>query len=548
MLKKLSVSNFALIEDIDLTFKPGFTVITGETGAGKSILIDAISYVLGTKFNKEFIRTGKDTTFVKATFDRPSSLKNVIQDEEIVIERENNINGKTQAKINGKIATVNEVKSLAVNLLDIHGQHNNQNLLNPETHIDYLDAYGDIKNFNEYKKYRKLYIELKEKESKLFSLTKGNEREKLIDYLKFQIDEIKKAKISVEEEEELIEKSNMLSHSQKIGEALNTSTEVFSNEEYNVISSLKLALKNLNSIEDVLPKVKDKIKLIEESYYILEEVSRDLEDLKSNVYFNQNELDEVNGRLFIYHDIKKKYGEEVKDVLAYLQEKEDELFELENRSEIIEKLKLEISKIKKDLLESGLVLHKERERISELLSSKINKELKEVGLNKADFKPFIEEGKTFYENGIDNVMFLISTNTGEPRKALEKIVSGGELSRIMLALKSAFIDKDKIPTVIFDEIDTGISGPIAQSVGKKMYNISNKCQVLCVTHLPQIASYSDNHYIASKEEKNKRTFSKIVEATKDEKVKEIAKMLGGVELTESAIENAKDLIEIVKKD
>lgn len=548
MLRSLKVSNFALIEDIELDFKNGFTVITGETGAGKSILIDAISYVLGTKFNREFIRYGEDRTFVKAVFDTPDNLIERFRNKKLTIERENTSSGKSFAKINGESVNVSDVKDIARYLLDIHGQHNNQNLLNPEMHIAYLDLFADINNKKEFINYRIKHSHMKELENKLNTLNRGNEREKIMDFLRFQIDEIKKSRISVYEEAELLKKSDMLNHSQKIGEALKLSSEVLNGEDNNVVFQLGLVVKQLNSIKDVMPDVTDTLKIIEESYYNLSEAARDTESLKSSVYFDEIELDEVNQRLFTYHSLKKKYGSDVSQILEYLDEKEKELFELENREEIIEKLKSEISLIKKELIKQAESIHEIRSKAAVKLSKEINAELKQVGLGKADFMPEVTHVNLLMENGSDSVSFMISTNTGEPRKPLEKIVSGGELSRIMLAMKSVFINKDNIPSVIFDEIDTGISGSVAEAVGRKMYDISKNSQVFCVTHLPQIAAYSDNHMIARKEEENNRTFSRIFKADSSEKTREIANMLSGSKVTDKTLESAEELILSIDKN
>lgn len=551
MLKTLRVTNFALIEDVKLEFDKGFTVITGETGAGKSILIDAISYVLGTKFNKEFIRYGEEVTRVKATFDTPETLRKSISTKTIEIERENHINGKSITKLNGEQVTVSQIKDISKHLLDIHGQHNNQNLLDPLLHIQYLDLFSQIDEQDFYIEYRKGYERLKALESKLHSLTRGNERDRLIDFLKYQIEEIKKANLSIEEEAELLEKSNVLTHSQKIGEALNTASLIMNSDENNVQSMLTQTIKQLNSIVNVMPKVENIVNQIEEAYYTLQENARDIDNLREGVYFDQGELDEVNSRLFTYNTLKKKYNLDIVGILDFLKEKEEELYELENRESLIVKVKSQIVEEKGRLFSLGKEIHDFRVKSSKKLAEGINRELKEVGLSKADFMPEVIGNDSLLEKGTDTVLFMISTNTGEPRKSLERIVSGGELSRIMLAMKSVFIDKDNIPTVIFDEIDTGISGKIAEAVGLKMYRISMHTQVLCVTHLPQIASYSDNHLTAKKEEHNKRTFSKVVKATDEEKSLEIAKMLSGEEVTEKTIENAKEIIkniDIKKKE
>lgn len=546
MLQALKVSDFALMDKLELSFREGFTVLTGETGAGKSILIDAISYVMGTKFNREFIRSGKASTRVEAHFTSPGQVNAILEREGIpagdvvVLARENTEAGKSSSWINGKPVLVGLLREISPFLLDIHGQHNNQNLLNPEHHLLYLDEYGAVQAAPEFKAYKATYDELKARERKLAQLTRNNEREKVMDYLTFQIQEIKKQDISPGEEEELLEKEKMLSHAQKIGEALATAQDALSEEQ---LSSLDHSVKALRSVEEVFSGAGELAGIIEEAYFNLEEARRDLASRADEIYYDPNELDEINARLFSYDALKKKYGRSTAEVLEELGRMEEELYELTHAEELITSLKAEIALLKGEALEKGGRLSMLRQDVARRLSEKINSELKFVGLGKADFMPVILENQSFAESGTDDVHFMISTNTGEPRKPLEKIVSGGELSRIMLALKAAFIDREGTPTVIFDEIDTGISGSIAQAVGQKMYQISHNTQVLCVTHLPQIAAWSDHHFIARKEVKKGRTYSEVTYADAEGKTLEIAKMLAGSKITEAILANARELIQ-----
>lgn len=553
MLLKLRIKNFALIGNLELSFKNGFSVITGETGAGKSILIDAISYVLGTKFNKEFIRTGEDSASVEAIFECPENVVQILEeldipvgnDSKLTIKRENSINGKAIALINGVQVQIGKVKDIYPLLLDIHGQHNNQNLLNSDNHSEYLDRYGNIYDTKEYSEYVGLYVRLKENESKLNSMTRNNEREKIIDFLKYQIKEITDMKISENEESELTEREKILSNSQKISDALSETVNSLDDDKLSLISH---AVKKLKNISSVIKKADSLSIVMEEAYFNLEQVRRDAQDLIEEVYFDQNELDEINERLYSYGELKKKYGNSVPEILHNLSNMETELWELEHAEELIKKIQSEIKSIKGDLITLADNLTLMRKKTAKDLSEKINRELKYIGLGKADFEPYVLREDRIMENGMDSVRFMISTNTGEPKKPLEKIVSGGELSRIMLAMKAAFIDKDLTPTVIFDEIDIGISGKVAEAVGQKMYSISKDTQVLCVTHLPQIASWSDNHYIASKKEINGRTFSDIKLADEKLKINEIAGMIGGAIVTDANINNAVEMIETVKKN
>lgn len=546
MLQTLKVSDFALMDKLELSFREGFTVLTGETGAGKSILIDAISYVMGTKFNREFIRSGRTSTRVEACFSCPPAVTAILSreglpaGEELILARENTEAGKSFSWINGRPVLVGLLKEISPYLLDIHGQHNNQNLLNPEHHLLYLDEYGDIAASLEFQAYAAAYAELKARERKLAQLTRNNEREKVMDYLTFQIQEIQRANLSPGEETELLEKEKMLSHAQKIGEALATAQEALSEEQ---LGSLDHSVNALRQVADVFAGAGELAAVIEEAYFNLEEARRDLARQAEEIYYDPNELDEINGRLFTYDTLKKKYGKSTGEVLLELSRMEEELYELTHAEELIAALKAEIAVLKGDVLEKGGRLSRLRQEVARGLAEKINSELKFVGLGKADFMPVVLADQGFSEQGTDDVHFMISTNTGEPRKPLEKIVSGGELSRIMLALKAAFIDREGTPTVIFDEIDTGISGSIAQAVGQKMYQISHNTQVLCVTHLPQIAAWSDHHFIARKEVKKGRTYSEVTYADDEGKTLEIAKMLAGAKITDAILANARELIQ-----
>ena len=459
MLLQLSIKNFALIEEITLDLDEGFTILAGETGAGKSILIDAINYVLGSKFNKDLIRTGEEKTFVEAicSIEDNKSLKEILDfydieyDDILIISRESFKNGKSVIRVNGKAIILSNLRKISEKLIDIHGQHSNQNLLNKDRHIEYLDSFGKINLENDFIKYKESFVEFKDIKDKILSLNKNESDEKLVDYIKYQIEEIDNVSLSAGEEEKLIDRYNILSNHEKIRNSLARSYSYLdsSTGEYSVLDSLDFVVREISAIE----KHSEKAKLIKERRVIL----------------------------------------------------------------------------------------------GKAIEEKIEKELKYVGLGKCTFKISIEYDDSFNLKGKDKVQFMISTNLGEPIKPMEKIVSGGELSRIMLSLKSVFIDKDNTPTIIFDEIDTGISGRIAQCVAEKMYEISNKHQVLCITHLPQIASMSDNHYMVKKYIENEKTFTKIEKINEEKKIEEIAIMLGGVKLTENTLTNAREIIELANK-
>lgn len=557
MLLQLSIKNFALIEEITLDLDKGFTILAGETGAGKSILIDAINYVLGSKFNKDLIRTGEEKTFVEAicSIEDNKSLKEILDfydieyDDILIISRESFKNGKSVIRVNGKAIILSNLRKISEKLIDIHGQHSNQNLLNKDRHIEYLDSFGKINLENDFIKYKESFVEFKDIKDKILSLNKNESDEKLVDYIKYQIEEIDNVSLSAGEEEKLIDRYNILSNHEKIRNSLARSYSYLdsSTGEYSVLDSLDFVVREISAIE----KHSEKAKLIKErvnnTYYELQDLTKDIKSLLDESYYDENELDEINSRIYKIGLLKKKYGSSIEEILKYRENLDKQYQEIINSEEIIKELKNKLIVIEKRLDKYSKNIHEKRVILGKAIEEKIEKELKYVGLGKCTFKISIEYDDSFNLKGKDKVQFMISTNLGEPIKPMEKIVSGGELSRIMLSLKSVFIDKDNTPTIIFDEIDTGISGRIAQCVAEKMYEISNKHQVLCITHLPQIASMSDNHYMVKKYIENEKTFTKIEKINEEKKIEEIAIMLGGVKLTENTLTNAREIIELANK-
>lgn len=555
MLLQLNIRNFALIENLTISFEKGFNVLSGETGAGKSILIDAINYVLGGKFNKDLIRTGENKTFVEAIFTIENSRtvdllkeQDIEIDDLVIISRETFQSGKSIVKINGKSVLLVVLKSISSTLLDIHGQHENQNLLAHENHIIYLDYYGENNLKFLLEIYREKYNKFIEIESKISQIAgKDGDKEKLIDFYRYQIEEINSANLKENEEKELEEKYKILSNAEKINNVLNLSyINLYTGEEntVSIYDNLGTIIKNLVSLEKNLPKIKETCESLQDAYYNIENSIENIRNIKENIYYDEKELEYINSRIYQIDSLKKKYGKNIKEILQYRDKIRNELEEMVNSNEIIEELKKEKNKLKDEIKVEGAKVHEERQKIAEILEGKIKNELDFIGLEKSIFKIEVELEDKFTYNGLDKVQFCISTNPGEPLKPLEKVVSGGELSRIMLALKTVFVDKDQIPSVIFDEIDTGISGRIAQSVAEKMYIISKTHQVFCVTHLPQIACVSDIHYWVSKEVKDNKTFTKVRKMNNKEKEYEIARMIGGSEVTRLTLEHARELIDM----
>lgn len=555
MLLQININNFALIEKLSIDFTKGFNVLSGETGAGKSILIDAINFVLGEKFNKDFIRTGEEKTSVEAIFFIENNKTKILLEELdiefediLIINRETFYNGKSIVKVNGKSILVSTLKQISKTLIDIHGQHENQNLLDSSNHIFYLDSFGENNIKNVKLEYIELYKKYNEIIAKIDKLKGNKDIDKVADYLVFQIKDIDSAKLKIGEDLELDKSYSILSNAEKISNSINNSFNYLysTGDTSNAFDMIGNAIKELRTAEKHIDKIKTLTSSLEEMYFSLEEIIRELRDLKETVVYDEGELEKVNNRIYEISQYKKKYGKTIEDILDYRASLENKYEELVNSEKIINDLNNEKKEIELQLNTKAEELHKIRKEISEVLINAIESELKYVGLEKSRFHIELYKEESFNINGKDKVQFLISTNPGEPLKPLEKVVSGGELSRIMLSLKTVFIDKDEIPIVIFDEIDTGISGRIAQCVAEKMFLISTKHQVFCVTHLPQIASMSDTHYLVYKQIIDDKTYTNLCRLSIEEKVKEIAKMIASSDVTNVTIENAKELIEIAQ--
>ncbi|MCI1579342.1 MAG: DNA repair protein RecN [Clostridium beijerinckii] len=552
MLIQLNIKNFALIEDMTINFSEGFNILSGETGAGKSIMIDAIDFVLGGKFSKNLIRTGEDRTYVEALFSlEKSKVSEVLEELDIeyedvlIISRESHASGKNLIKVNGKSLITSQLRKIRAKLLDIHGQHANQELLQRNTHISYLDGFIGDEMIHPIGRFSDLRADLIKIREEINRICGNQDREKLLDYLKFQIEDIEKAKLKKDEEETLKEEYNILANAEKINNSLSISYGMLSgNEELNVIDSISKIMHELSNVENHFEKIKKNKQLIEEVFYTLEEASREIRDMAEEIVFDQDALEKVNARIYEINTYKKKYAPTIPEILDYYEKIKKEYNEILNSEQIIESLKEKEKEILSKMEKEALILHELRVRKSKFLEEKILRELTFVGLEKSRMEISIVRQEEFNEKGFDDVSFLISTNPGEPLMPLEKVLSGGELSRIMLALKCVFAEKDEIPTLIFDEIDTGISGAVAQRVGEKMYQLSDTHQVLCITHLPQIAVLSDHHYFVMKKVKDNKTFTKIKVLKKEEKELEISKMLAGDDVTEATLNNVKEMIKL----
>ena len=537
MINSLHIKNIGIIDDICIDFNEGFNVLTGETGAGKTLIIDSLQILAGGRFSKEMIRSGEEISFVEASIYFPNDI---YDDDNIIVSREINVSGKNLCKINGRLVSVSELKEFMKNVIDIHGQNDNQSILDEETHIELLDGFAK-KEIDEPKA---LYSSLYEKYMNIKKELDRNygddiERQRKLDLLNYQFSEIEDAELKEGEEDELLEKKKLISSSEKISQALDYAKENLSGTS---LDSLTESIRAMEKIEEFSPKYKEVLERLRSSYYELEEASRDVETFADSVEFNEEELDEIQKRLDIIKSLKRKYGNSIEEILKYKNEVEKQIYEITNLDSYIHDLKKKQAAIVEELYEAAKKLHSVREKYSKDLSNKINKELKELEMKNAKFSVNIifDEDKIFKSDGLDTVEFMISTNVGEDEKKLTKIASGGEMSRFMLAIKNVLTDVDKIPVLIFDEIDTGISGVAAKVTGEKIKKISKHHQVLCVTHLASIAAKGDYNYFISKKVENGKTRTQVELLDEEKTLREIARISSG-NITEISIKLAKEL-------
>ncbi len=533
MLSQLHIQNVGIIENLVIDFDDNLNIITGETGAGKSLIIDSIGLITGERASKELIRTGSDSCFVEAYFCN--------KDEEYVISRELFLNGKNICKINGRLATCAELKSLSSKLIDIYGQHDNHNLLDEKTHIELLDSYsGDVlsKIKNEY---LVKYIEYKDLQNKL-SQNFGNETERArkLDLLKFQIDEIEGANLKIDEEELLLNRRKILLNSEKISNSLNTSHELLSE---NILDNLSQSIHLINNISNIDDRYNEILNRINESYYNLQDVVDTIADYAMEVDFDSNEQDDIEERLNVISNLKRKYGKSIDEIFIYLDSIKKEKDFLENSEEEISKLNNKINKLNSELLILSKKITDIRTNSAIMLEKQIEKELQDLEMKKAYIKFQFDTSDDFLENGIDIVQILICTNVGDTLKPLNKIASGGEISRIMLAIKVVLGDYDNIDTMIFDEIDTGISGEAGKAVANKLKLISKFHQVISVTHLASIVAVGDTNFFIDKKIKSGKTITTIKKLNEDEVVLEIARVIAGNKPTDAIIKHARVLRE-----
>ena len=535
MISTLHIKNIGIIDDISIELGEGFNVLTGETGAGKTLIIDSISIICGGRFSKEMIRRGEDYSFVELNLYLPQNSLSI--ENNIIVSREIHLNGRNSCKINGRLVTLTELKEFMSNIIDIHGQNDNQKILNSKYHIKYLDNFIGKELLDIKEKYKELYQERQNilKELKA-NLGDDKEKQRQLSLLQYEFDEIENAELKPGEEDELEEKRKFFMNSEKIGKSLNQADLSLGE---GAIDKINDAIRAIEKISDLDKKYDDTLSSLKSIYYEVQELSRDISSLNSDMYFDENERNEVEERLDLIYSLKRKYGNSIEEILEYKEKIEKEIDRINNLDEYNNQLKNKLKNIESNMQDLADKMHGIRESNAKILDSKINKELADLEMPNSRFITHIDE-VDFNKNGTDEVEYYISTNIGENEKELAKIASGGEMSRIMLAIKTVLANTDSTPVLIFDEIDTGISGKAAKSVGEKLKLIGKSHQVLCITHQPSIAAKGDENFYISKISKDGRTVTRVKKLNEEEVINEIARISNG-EVTETARNHAIEL-------
>ncbi|MDE5412236.1 DNA repair protein RecN [Alkalihalobacterium chitinilyticum] len=553
MLVELSIKNFAIIDELIVSLNKGLTVLTGETGAGKSIIIDAIGLLVGGRGSTEFIRYGANRAEIEGLFsieqdhpviEKAKSLGIDVEEGMIIVRRDLTTHGKSICRLNGKLVTLGIIREIGQTLVDIHGQHEHQALLQQDRHIAFLDSFAKDALKSTKSEYQLLFKKFNNVKNQLEQMNK-NEQELAhrTDLIQYQLNEIEKAKLRPHEDEDLLEEKLKLANNEKLYKALHASYNSLYGEGKG-LDWIHNALSHAEEAVEIDPKLKKLVETVSSCYYLLEEASFSLSHQFEHLEFDPNRLEMIETRLNEISFLKKKYGTTVDEILEYAAKVEDELDTLVNKEDRIQSLQNELDALRLDLEVEANALSAIRKDKALQLSDLVHQQLQALYMEKTKFT--VEMNKIpngrFTEDGVDTAEFYISPNPGEPLKPLSKVASGGEISRIMLAMKTIFSTGQGVTSLIFDEVDTGVSGRVAQAIAEKIYQIASKSQVLCITHLPQVAAMADQHLYISKQQIEERTKTNVRQLTTEEKVHEVARMISGVEVTELTKEHANELL------
>ena len=555
MLLEISIKNFAIIEAISLNFEKGMTVLTGETGAGKSIIIDAMNMMLGARATTDVIRHGAPKAEIEGLFSVENShaLQMIFDEQgielgdEIIIRREILQNGRSVSRVNGQMVNLSVLRSIGQYLVDIHGQHDQEELMRPQLHIQMLDGFGDADflelkqayqtNFDAYRKMRKQLLEIKKNQE---------EHKARIEMLEFQMAEIESASLQPGEDLKLNQERDKLLNHKNIADTLTNAYTMLDNDEISSLANVRSAMNDMESLEEYDAEYREISTSLSESYYVLEDVAKRLEDIIEDLDFDGNRLIQIESRLDLIHAITRKYGGNVDDVLMYFAKITEEYNLLTGNHLSSDDMEVELKKLEVSLVDLATKLASARHNLAQQLEIEIQQELKDLYMDKARFQVQFTKGK-FTREGNESVEFYISTNPGEDFKPLVKVASGGELSRLMLAIKSAFSRKEGKTSIVFDEVDTGVSGRVAQAIAQKIHKIGQNGQVLAISHLPQVIAIADYQFFIENISNDHSTVSTVRLLTVEERVEEVAKMLAGENVTEAALSQARELLQSKEK-
>ena len=550
MLLEISIKNFAIIEEISLTFENGMTVLTGETGAGKSIIIDAMNLMLGARASLDVIRHGANKAEIEGLFSvgENPALTQILEEngidvtEELIIRRDILQNGRSIGRINGQMVNLTTLRAVGQYLVDIHGQHDQEELMKPNMHIRMLDEFGNEQFADVKKHYQELFESYRQLRKRVVTKQKNEQEHKArIEMLEFQIAEIEAAALKSGEDQVLNQKRDKLLNHKNIADTLTNAYVMLDDEEFSSLSNIRSAMNDLMTLEEFDADYKEMSANVSEAYYILEEVTKHLGDVIDDLDFDAGGLQQIEARLEVIYSITRKYGGSVDDVLEYYDNITKEYNLLTGNDESSDDMEKALKRLEKELIVAAEELSQERHALAKNLEAEIKQELADLYMEKADFQVQFTKGK-FNRDGNETVEFYISTNPGEGFKPLVKVASGGEISRLMLAIKSAFSRKEDKTSIVFDEVDTGVSGRVAQAIAQKIYKIGSNGQVLAISHLPQVIAIADYQFFIEKRSDENTTVSTVRLLTEEERVEEIAKMLAGSDITEMAREQARELL------
>ena len=555
MLLEISIKNFAIIESISLNFEQGMTVLTGETGAGKSIIIDAMNMMLGARATTEVIRHGAPKAEIEGLFSIESNraLEEIFDEQglelsdEIIIRREILQNGRSISRVNGQMVNLSVLRTIGQQLVDIHGQHDQEELMRPHRHIQMLDEFGDTSFFELKEAYQASFDNYRRMRKQVLDIKKNQQEHKArIEMLEFQMAEIEAANLKAGEDVTLNQERDKLLNHKHIADTLTNAYSMLDNEEFSSLANVRSAMNDMESLEEFDSEYREISSSLSESYYVLEDITKRLESIIDDLDFDGNRLMQVESRLDLIHTITRKYGGSVDDVLEYFAKITDEYNLLTGNNLSSEDMEIELKKLEKNLVDLAGQVAQARHKIAKDLEAEIKQELQDLYMEKAQFQVRFSQGK-FSREGNESVEFYISTNPGEDFKPLVKVASGGELSRLMLAIKSAFSRKEGKTSIVFDEVDTGVSGRVAQAIAQKIHKIGQHGQVLAISHLPQVIAIADYQFFIEKISNEHSTVSTVRLLTVEERIEEVAKMLAGENVTEAALTQARELLQSKEK-